>query len=95
MAQDPLMPPLIALQAFHAAGITGSFQAAARALSVTPSAISHQVSALENWLGKPMFTRQVRQVRLTPEGRAFLRVVGSSFDRIRAAADRMRVSDTG
>jgi LysR family glycine cleavage system transcriptional activator len=95
MAQDPLLPPLSALQAFHAAGIAESFQAAARALSVTPSAISHQVRTLEHWLGKPMFTRQVRQVRLTPEGHAFLRVVGRSFHRIRAAADRMRVNDTG
>jgi len=95
MAQDPLLPPLTALQAFHAAGTAGSFQAAARALSVTPSAISHQVRALEHWLGKPMFTRQVRRVTLTPEGRAFLGVVGRSFDRIKAAADRMRVSDTG
>src|SRR5437016_5039748 len=95
MAQDPLLPPLTALQAFHAAGITGSFQAAARALSVTPSAISHQVRALEHWLGKPMFTRQVRQISLTPDGRAFLGIVGRSFGRIRVAADRMRANEVG
>lgn len=92
MAQDPSLPPLSALQAFHAAGIAGSFQAAARALAVTPSAISHQVRALEHWLGKPLFRRQVRQVTLTSEEHVFLRVVGRSFSRIKAAADRMRVS---
>src|ERR1700752_603665 len=93
MAQDRSLPPLSALQAFHAAGLAGSFQQAAPALSVPPPAISHQIRTLEHWLGKPLFLRQVRQEQLTGEGRALLKVVDTSFGRIRAAAERLRVTD--
>jgi LysR family glycine cleavage system transcriptional activator len=95
MAQDRSLPPLGALQAFHAAGLAGSFQGAARARSVTPSAISHRIRTLEHWLGKPLFLRQVRQVQLTAEGRALLKVVDTSFGRIRTVAERLRVTDRG
>ena len=93
MAQDRSLPPLTALRAFHAAGLKGSFEAAALALAVTPSAISHQIRALERWLGKPLFLRQVRHVELTRDGRAFLKVVDHSFGRIRTAADRLRAAE--
>ena len=94
MAQDRSLPPLTALQAFHAAGRNGSFEAAARTLAVTPSAISHQIRALERWLGKPLFLRQVRHVELTRDGRAFLTAVDHSFGRIRTAADRLRTAES-
>jgi LysR family glycine cleavage system transcriptional activator len=93
MAQDRSLPPMTALQAFYAAGLTGSFQEAARTLAVTPSAISHQIRALEHWLGKPLFVRMARQVRLTREGQVFLAVIGRSFGHIRAAAERMRLNE--
>jgi len=70
------------------------FEAAARTLAVTPSAISHQVRALEQWFGKPLFLRQVRHVELTRDGRAFLKVVDHSFGRIRTAADRPRAAES-
>jgi LysR family glycine cleavage system transcriptional activator len=89
------LPPLSALQAFHAAGLARSFQQGAHALSVTPSAISHQIRVLEQWLGKPLFLRQVRQVQLTAEGRALLKVIDTSFGRIRIAAGRLRATDCG
>lgn len=94
MAQDRSLPPLTALQAFHAAGLAGSFQVAARKLAVTPSAISHQVRALEHWLGRPLFVRAPRHVRLNRDGQAFLRVIGRSFDEIREAADRIRANES-
>jgi len=90
MAQDRDLPPLTALNVFYAAGTTGSFQEAARRLAVTPSAVSHQVRALERFLGTPLFVREARRVRLNAEGRAFLRVVGSAFMRIGSAADQLR-----
>jgi LysR family glycine cleavage system transcriptional activator len=93
MAQDRSLPPMTALLAFQAAGVAGSFQEAARRLSVTPSAISHQIRALEHWLGKPLFVRATRQVRLTREGDAFLKVIERSFGGIRAAADRIRANE--
>jgi LysR family glycine cleavage system transcriptional activator len=87
--------PLTAIRAFHAAGSASSFKEAAHTLSVTPSAISHQVRILEHWLGKPLFERRTREVVLTRDGRAFLKVVGRSFDLIDAVAVRLRGSDGG
>lgn len=85
------LPPLTALRAFHAAGQALSFQEAARALHVTPSAISHQVRALEEWLGAALFTRSARRVVLTREGKALLRETERAFARLTKAAERLRL----
>jgi LysR family glycine cleavage system transcriptional activator len=90
MAKDKSLPPLNALQAFHAAGTAGSFQGAARALNVTPSAISHQIRGLEEWLQRPLFVRATRQVTLTKDGKALLKTVGAAFARIAEATEAMR-----
>ena len=49
----------------------GSFSAAARSLRLTPSAVSKQVSRLEDRLGARLLNRTTRQLSLTEEGRAF------------------------
>lgn len=49
----------------------GSFSAAARALKLTPSAVSKQVSRLEDRLGARLLNRTTRSLSLTGEGRAF------------------------
>ncbi len=90
MPKDPSLPPLNALQAFHAAGIAGSFQGAARALNVTPSAISHQIRGLEEWLQRPLFARGTRQVTLTKDGKALLKAVTTAFTRIAQTSDALR-----
>lgn len=90
MTRAETLPPLTALRAFVAAGQHGSFQEAARELGVTPSAISHQVRALEEWLEAPLFTRAARQVTLTAKGRRFLKDIEGAFIRIRQGAQRAR-----
>jgi len=49
---------------------SGSFSAAAKKLSFTPSAVSQQIAAFERELGTPLFERGPRGVRLTEAGRA-------------------------
>jgi DNA-binding transcriptional LysR family regulator len=49
----------------------GSFSAAARALDLTPSAVSKLVARLESRLGTRLFSRTTRAVLLTEEGRAY------------------------
>ena len=78
-------PPLVWLQAFEAAGRTGSFKAAAVELSVSPSNISHQIRDLEAYLGVLLFSRQGRQIQLTAEGQSLLPELSEGFQRIRAA----------
>ncbi|MEM6588196.1 MAG: LysR family transcriptional regulator [Pseudomonadota bacterium] len=60
----------------------GSFRAAARALSVSPSRVSETTSDLETYLGVTLLNRSTRKIALTNEGRIFYsRVV----DMIRSA----------
>ncbi|ULJ76702.1 LysR family transcriptional regulator [Rhizobium gallicum] len=60
---------LTGIIAFARAASLGSYSAAARALSVSPSAISKSVQRLEAHLGITLFTRTTRSLTLTPEGR--------------------------
>lgn len=78
------LPPLNLLRAFDAAGRHLSFKRAAEELNVTSSTISHQIKSLEDYLGLELFQRGVRQVRLTPDGQAFLEHVSRGFASLRA-----------
>ncbi|RWA69803.1 LysR family transcriptional regulator [Mesorhizobium sp.] len=49
----------------------GSFSAAARALRMTPSAVSKLIARLEARLGARLVSRSTRRLQLTPEGVAF------------------------
>lgn len=49
----------------------GGFSAAARAMRMTPSAVSKLVARLEERLGVRLFARSTRKLRLTPEGSVF------------------------
>jgi LysR family transcriptional regulator, chromosome initiation inhibitor len=61
------------LEALAAAVSEGTFDAAARKLHVTPSAISQRVKALEMSVGRVLVTR-AKPVRPTPSGQAMLRL---------------------
>ncbi|GLY88686.1 LysR family transcriptional regulator [Actinoallomurus iriomotensis] len=50
----------------------GSFTRAAQRLSVSQPALSHQIRALERYVGHPLLERLPDAVRLTPMGRAYL-----------------------
>ncbi len=84
------LPPFPALRAFEAAARHESFSAAGDELHVTHGAISRQVAALEAWLGRPVFQRYGKRVRLTDEGRRYLASVSDAFDRIALATDTLR-----
>lgn len=59
------------LAVFAAVVASGGFAAAARALALTPSAVSKRVSRLEDRLGVRLFQRTTRQVNLTEAGERF------------------------
>lgn len=60
--------PLAALQAFAMAAQAGNLTRAAERLNVTVSALSHQMRALEERLGRKLLLRQPRGIALTAEG---------------------------
>jgi LysR family glycine cleavage system transcriptional activator len=75
-------PPLNSLRAFEAAGRRQSFTLAADELHVTPGAVSRQIKALEEKLGMPLFARNNREVRLTPDSKEYLASLTEAFRRI-------------
>lgn len=62
------LPPMPQLQAFGAAARHLSFRKAAAELSVTPTAISHQIRLLERSCGHALFRRRPRPLALTEAG---------------------------
>jgi DNA-binding transcriptional LysR family regulator len=61
------------LRVFHAAAEAGSFTHAAETLRLSQSAISRQVSALEQDVGVPLFHRHARGLVLTEQGEMLFR----------------------
>lgn len=59
---------LAGIIAFARVASLGSYTAASRALSVSPSAVSKSIKRLEDQLGIKLFTRTTRSLTLTPEG---------------------------
>ena len=84
------LPPLLSLRAFEAAARHLSFKRAAEELSVTPTAVSHQIRILEESIGARLFERKVRRVELTPAGQALYPSLHDSFEAMARAIDRVR-----
>lgn len=84
------LPPLNALKAFESAARHMSLKRAAQELSVTPAAISHQVKALEDYLGVKLFRRLNRALELTAAARAALPKLRDGFDSLAQAVAAMR-----
>jgi LysR family glycine cleavage system transcriptional activator len=89
------LPPLNTLRAFEAAARRTSFLRAAKELHVTASAVSHQIRALEKFLGVALFHRDGRQVRLTPAGENYWQAVRAGLAQIAAATTRLAAPCTG
>ncbi len=84
------LPSLSALRAFEAAARLGSFKQAADELSVTPTAISHQIKSLENQLKIKLFVRSARMIELTESGRIIAPTLSHTFHDIRQAINIAR-----
>src|SRR5262245_61805763 len=83
------LPPLNALKVFEAVARSESVTRAARELSVTQGAVSHQVKALEAALGVKLFNRERQRLVMTDAGRGYLAVVRDALDRIAVGTERL------
>ncbi len=83
------LPPLQWLHTFRAVMEAGSFAGAAKLLNLTPSAISHQMRALEGMLGQKLFLRVRRSVIPTEEALTYSASIGESFARLVTATSRV------
>jgi DNA-binding transcriptional LysR family regulator len=73
------LPPVHALSAFEAAARHNSFALAADELCITPSALSHRIRLLEDFVGERLFIRDGRSVGLSEFGRRYLDVVRAAL----------------
>lgn len=90
MADLRRLPNLSALRAFEAAARHENFSRAAEEIHVTHGAISHQVRALEEELGVPLFLRHGKRLAVTPEGERFAAAVRQALAEIANAADAVK-----
>ena len=67
-----------------------SFTGGAQLLSVSQSAMSRHVGALEDLLGKQLFERDSGRLTLTPAGTELLAAVSKSFERIEQTMNAIR-----
>ena len=87
------LPPLNSLRTFEAAARHLNFTNAAEELCVTQAAISHQIKALEGYLGAPLFIRSPRRLELTETGAKLLPVVQNALDTIGQTISTLRRED--
>ncbi len=79
------LPPLNAIRAFEAAARLQSITDAADELSVTPTAVSHQIRHLETLLDIKLFERSGRNITLTDQGARMLPDITRGMDCLAAA----------
>lgn len=75
-------PPLHTLQAFVAVAREKNLTRAAQQMNLTVSALSHQMRALEERLGRKLLERGPRGVSLTPHGERLLDQIAAHIDGI-------------
>lgn len=89
------LPALSLLSAFEAAARLGSVSAAARELSLTQSAVSRQIKALEEQIEVVLFLRERQTIRLTPAGEAYAREIRDALRKISTASLNLRANPFG
>ena len=71
------------------------FGKAAKALGISPSAISHGIADLEEKLGRELFIRQGKNVYVTPHGKAFAEKLRGALDQLSAVQEEARSESVG
>ncbi|WPB57321.1 LysR substrate-binding domain-containing protein [Xylophilus sp. GOD-11R] len=84
------LPPLALLIAFEAAARRLNFSLAAAELHLTPSAVSHQIAKLEQYIGVKLFERRSPGLALTAAGARYLQRIAGALQALRSATDDVR-----
>ncbi|MDF1857032.1 LysR substrate-binding domain-containing protein [Pseudooceanicola sp.] len=82
--------PLNAIRAFEATARNFSVAKAADELCVTPTAVSHQIRVLEDFLQTRLFIRKNSRIELTPESSATVESITEALDLINDAIINLR-----
>lgn len=87
------LPPLKGIIAFEVVARLGSVNKAADELNVTASAVSHQITNLEGFVGRRLFDRTSRGLVLTPVGERFQNDLTGALALIASAALNARSTE--
>ncbi|WP_170575857.1 LysR substrate-binding domain-containing protein [Ruegeria atlantica] len=88
----PSIPSLLALEAVDR---LGSASAAAEELSLTQSAISRQLKAMEQQLGVDLIQRSQMRLHLTPVGQEYVQVARAALNQLAQASLKLKANPTG
>ncbi|MDP6786937.1 MAG: LysR family transcriptional regulator [Rhodospirillales bacterium] len=80
------------LRVFHVVAEAGSFTHAAESLNLSQSAVSRQISGLEDSLNMSLFHRHARGLILTEQGELLFRTAREVFAKVTTAESRIRES---
>lgn len=89
------LPSISSLRALEALDRLGSATAVAEELSLTQSAVSRQLQALEQQMGLEMILRDGRRLTLTPGAQKYAGEIRQALDRIAQATLRLQVAPVG
>jgi DNA-binding transcriptional LysR family regulator len=78
------------LRIFHAVASAGSFTHAGQQLMLSQSAVSRQVSALEEDISTPLFQRHARGLTLTDEGQMLYKTVSEVLAKLAGAEEALK-----
>ena len=95
MVPRKLLPSIASLRALEALDRLGSASAVAEELSLTQSAISRQLQALEQQMGADLVLRDRKRLTLTPSAQAYAAEIRDALDRIVQASLRLQVLPEG
>ncbi|KPA98355.1 LysR substrate-binding domain-containing protein [Pseudomonas asplenii] len=84
------LPPLMALRAFESVARHLSFIKAADELSVSQSAVSHQIHKLEQYLEQRLFIRRTRAIDLSDAGSRYYQQIRPALEQIAEASRQLR-----
>ncbi len=87
-----ILPPFAALRAFEAAARHCSFKLASEELNLSPSAVSHQIRSLEDYLGVCLFHRNGSTLEITELARTYRDEVARALNILESASSRVETA---
>ncbi|MGH1412394.1 MAG: LysR substrate-binding domain-containing protein [Pelagimonas sp.] len=95
ITQRRFLPSISSLLALEAVSRLGSASAAAKDLSLTQSAVSHQLKQLEAQMGVDLIARDQLKLSLTPAGLEFVKEARFLLERLSQASIKLRANPSG
>ncbi|MGC1497735.1 MAG: LysR substrate-binding domain-containing protein [Sulfitobacter sp.] len=89
------LPPLNSMRVFDAVARNGSLSKAASELCVSPSAVSQQITNLEDWLGVRLLERSTNSTNLTQNGLQFSKHIKQTFNKLEKDVSKIREHGNG